>query len=613
MNNKNDYVIEKLRKNFKHVKTQTTQNKSRNIIAYCRVSDAHKQGDNYSISTQLNCIKRYAEQNNLNIVKIYKILGESSKKGSKRKSIRELLEFIINTKLKIHEITVFHTNRFARDGKFGGEFLDKIIPKGIGFRDLNSQNDIFTQEGKIRQVNAFYDAEQDNITRTKFINAVTLEKLMQGYTMRKPPKGYKLFKSDKRKRKQQKVVITKEGELIRQAFRLKIDYNYSNVMIVEIMNPRGLKITDKALGLIFKNPYYCGIIKDRRLLDYNGYVEGLHPKMITPDEYDIINSSKGKRRQIKRKEIEQLPLRRYLICSNCNQKFTGYKATNRKNLFYYKCSTKGCGVNIKKEIIHDLYIEKLKTLSFNRSYLPQLKSMLDGVFKNINQSNIKLKRDINTSITELEGERFLAIRNMNAHPESRDVYSELIEYCNKDLIDLQEQLGQIRIGIDEVKKQVFESLKFVNDLSSIWSRCDFVYKIKLQELIFPDGIWYDKTSNNLVAPKTNPIFNIINDLSGFLSENSRNFDTSKVKDGNLEFIEKSNNSRTSDFPENMLITPSIIGSYECRNEMLGGEKIPLVVLLSDTSNNFTNDLIDSMTELISFIDLYTIVINIGKK
>lgn len=603
MSNQKNELLEKLRKDRKHVNVEVTQNKSKNIIAYCRVSDS-KQINNYSPEAQLAYIKRGAIENEWKIVKTFTILGESSKRGSKRPSIDELLKYIKETKHNIHAIVVFHSNRFTRDGGFGTQFLEKIIPKGIGFIDLSDVNDIFEEGGFIRQVDAFYGAQKDNLTRKNFINAITLEKLKQGYTMRRPPRGYKLFKTNRTRKKNQRVIITKEGELILQAFQMKLHYNYSNVLISEIMKSRGLKITSKALGEIFRNVYYCGFIKDKRLTEYNGYVEGRHPAMVTPEEFEIINYSKERKRQIRKKEVEQLPLRKHLICSNCNQKLTGYKASNRKNLFYYKCSTIGCNVNIKNEILHNLYLEKLKTFSFNKYYLPQLKIVLDEVFKMINESNFKLKKDINSRITNLEKERFLAIRNINANPEYGNELKELIDYCDDDLADLKEQLSKVKVGIIEIKKDGTKALNFINDLSSIWSESDFIFKTKLQELIFPDGIWYNKTSNKLVAPKINPIFNIINDLCFCLNENSRKINIKNSNKYSHNCNEKRIKPRTSNILNNMLITPSIIGSYEHHLKVLRQEKTSLVVLLSDRSNNYGNELIDSMNDLVSFIELY---------
>lgn len=579
-----------------------TQNKSKYIIAYCRVSSS-RQKDNYSIENQLSCIKRYAKENGLIIVKVFKVNGETSKKGSKRPSIEDLLQFIKKTKYKISEIVVFHSNRFTRDGSLGDRFLDKIIAKGIGFNDLNDPNDIFTELGRVKQVDAFYDAEKDNIIRKKFINTTIIEKLRQGYTMRKPPLGYQALKLGKGKGKQQKIIITEQGKLIKQAFKLKLDYNYSNVMIAEMMNQRGLDVTHKQLGLIFKNPYYCGTICDSRLIESNGLAKGRHPKMITWEEHKIINDlGNSKKRGIRKSDKDDLPLRKHLICSKCNCKLTGYPATKRKDLFYYKCRTKGCKVNTNTKIIHELYNDLLKQFSFNKVYLPQLTKNLDEVFKILNKSNRQLKKELATKIGEEEKERKNAIRNMNSYPEDRELYKELVSDCDNKIKGLNEQLVQIRIGIEEINNNTIEALQLISDLDNIWNQSDFRLKIRLQKLIFPDGVIYDKKSNKLKPVQISPIFSFIKDFK----EKNKLSHTDKI---NQNFSENKGKVRTQNSTENKAVTSTKTAGYGSIDEVNDSEKIQLVPLASSRSNNFDHNLFDSMDELIRFIELYALINN----
>jgi len=345
-------------------------------------------------------------------------------------------------------------------------------------------------------------------------------------------------------------------------------------------------------------------------------VEGRHPVMITPEEYDCLNYNKEKKRQIRRNEVEQLPLKKHLICSNCNQKLTGYSASNRKNLFYYKCRTNGCKLNIRSETVHDSYYEFLKKFSFNKNHLPQLRKMLDEVFKMVNKSNKKLQKEIKTRITKLEEERKLAIRNYNTDTETNGVLLELIEFCDNDLDDLREQLSQIKVGVKEIRNNILEALNFINELPVIWSSCDYVFKLKLQELVFPDGIWFDKSSNKLTPLKINPIFGLIGVFQTKVDDYRKIDDFQSTDKYCRNSCENKGKVRTSDFIKNMLVNPNKIWGYGNRDEVVSNKKIHLVVLLSDRSNNLGGKLYDSMTEIIRFMDLdysmHSIVKNLKK-
>jgi len=602
MSNQKINELDEIRNYTGEVNKEITQNNSKNIIAYCRVSDVKQIGNN-STETQLNDAKRFAINNNLKIVKNFNVLGESSKQGSKRPSIDELFEFIKDTNHKIHAIAVFHSNRLTRDGAFGAQFIDKLIKKGIGFIDLNGINDIFTAEGRLRQINAFYGAEQDNVTRKKFINSTILNKLRQGYTMRKPPRGYRMVKIGRDKTKEQKVIINQEGKLLKQAFLLKLNYNYSNVKISEIMKSQGLDVSDKAIGKIFKNVYYCGLIKDKRLVELKGIIKGRHKAMITLEQYKIINNIGGiRKRIIKKKEHEELPLRKHLVCSGCHKNITGYKASKRSDLFYYKCRTTGCKVNKSNNAIHDLYINLLSGFCMNQKYLPQLNTELVNVFKNVNKDNQQIKKDITTKLNSITKERFSAIRNMNQNHEDRLLYKELIESLDDEANNLKEQLSQIKVGINEVEKSIDKAIHFINDLPNIWSKSDFNSKVRLQELVFPDGVSYNKKSNTLTPQRINPIFQFFKDYKEkILGVEVPGDEFNPVS--KLQYLAKNidesrtvkNEFKSTEIPVNMVVSDDVNHDYMM-------EKIPSVLLPTHRSNNFGTKIIASMEELMYLIN-----------
>ena len=513
----------------------------------------------------------------------------------------ELFKFIKEYKQKINSIVVFHSNRFTRDGSFGASFLDKIIKKGIGFMDLNSPNDIFNGEGRLRQINAFYGAEQDNLTRKKFINTTIVEKLKDGFTMRRPSFGYSMAYIGKGKDKKQKIFINEDGKKLKQAFTLKLEYGYSNVIISEKLQALGLNISPKRVGRIFKNVYYCGLIKDKRLVDSGGIGKGKHPKMITIEEYKIINNVNGtKKRGIRKTDVEDLPLRKHLKCSCCGKKLTGYKASKKMNLFYYKCRTKGCKVNVRNLKLHDHYTDLLNNISFDSKYIPQLIPLLKDVFKSINKTNNQSKKEINRIIGNVTNERFNAIKNMNLYPDKIDLFTELIDDCDSRLKELNIQLNDIKISIDASDENIFDALQFVSDLPNIWNQSDLVTKIKLQDLIFPDGVYYNKESNTLIYKKINPIFSVFNGFKDFIDSNNNSNDTSKTFQKNDKLLYK---SRTDIIIKNMLVSITNTSDYTDLNIDDYQEKIPLVFLLSDRSNNFSNELVDSFDKLLRFLSM----------
>jgi hypothetical protein len=61
----------------------------------------------------------------------------------------------------------------------------------------------------------------------------------------------------------QKIVINKEGLILREAWGWKLSGLYSDVQIAEKLATRGLVIHHKRLSELWRKPFYCGISINR--------------------------------------------------------------------------------------------------------------------------------------------------------------------------------------------------------------------------------------------------------------------------------------------------------------------------------------------------------------
>ena len=69
-----------------------------------------------------------------------------------------------------------------------------------------------------------------------------------------------------------------------------------------------------------------------------------------------------------------------------------------------------------------------------------------------------------------------------------------------------------------LEKMIEKGLKIAENMSRLWSSSDFDDKKKLQYLIFPDGILYNKQIDRVQTPKINSLFAAIQTLSTFLGK-----------------------------------------------------------------------------------------------
>ena len=126
-------------------------------------------------------------------------------------------------------------------------------------RTVTQEVDATSASGKFQQ-NLFYMFSQfDNeLRRDKTITAMS-DLLRKGYWLWNPPLGY-INKKKHHKAVDWDIVIDENGKQLKKAFKWRLKNTYSNAEIVRKLNAAGMKINEKRLHEIFKNPFYCGIL-----------------------------------------------------------------------------------------------------------------------------------------------------------------------------------------------------------------------------------------------------------------------------------------------------------------------------------------------------------------
>src|SRR5204862_1539041 len=93
----------------------------------------------------------------------------------------------------------------------------------------------------------------DNELRKDKVIAGMIENLRQGYWVAATPFGYTNL-NRKEKAKNHKYEINKDGELLKEGFKLKTEGRMTNKQIVAMLRKKGAKINYKSFVRIIGNP-----------------------------------------------------------------------------------------------------------------------------------------------------------------------------------------------------------------------------------------------------------------------------------------------------------------------------------------------------------------------
>ena len=278
---------------------------------YSRVS-TEMQVEGYSLEAQKNCLKKFAEREEMQIEDYYEDAGKSGKSIEGRPAFKKMLSDIESGQ-GVDYILVYKLSRFGRNAADILNSLELIQTYDVNLICIEEGIDSSQTSGKllISVLSAVAEIERENILEQTMNGR--REKARQGLWNGGPaPYGYTL--------KDNKLYINEdEAELVRLIYDKYVNTNIGYTGIAKYLNLQGIKKvvrTDRMIeewsahfiNLILENPVYCGkIAYGRRTLEKvkgkkNEYkrinaidyitVNGLHEPLVSED---VWNKAKEKR------------------------------------------------------------------------------------------------------------------------------------------------------------------------------------------------------------------------------------------------------------------------------------------------------------------------------
>jgi DNA invertase Pin-like site-specific DNA recombinase len=486
----------------KHNKNKIISNNK--AVIYTRVSDI-KQQDNTSLESQKKYCTEYADNKSFEICGYYGGTYASAKTDD-RKAFQEML-FDVKKK-KISHIIVYSIDRFSRSGASAISTVEQLHRKGINVISVTQPVDIESSTGTFFQnINLLFSKYDNDQRREKTITGMR-QRLLNGYWMGTAPLGYK------NARNEQNIPIIQlsdDAKLIRKAFLWKANENISNVEIVERLKRNGLKIYKQHLTKILKNPVYCGLISSSLL--EGEIVDGKHPAIVSKDVFLKVNGIQSKNPKGQHnKANENLPLKGFAKCSSCESSLTGF-IVKKKGIYYYKCKTIGCSCNRNTNVLHQQFEELLNKYQLDEKLIAPLKTQMKYTFDYHNQSNkdntATLKYNLKTITQKIDKiqERFV-IGEIDG-----ELYQKFNNKFRTEKEGIEEEINKTGLESSNLDSYINNSLKLFCNLNNVWGSSSYLEKQKLQNILFPEGITYDRKNDRVQTLKTNSIMELVRCLS----------------------------------------------------------------------------------------------------
>ncbi len=488
-----------------------------NSIIYTRVS-GREQEKNMSLSWQKKYCEELCKRNGYTIVAYFGGTFESAK-TDERKEFKKMLDFIRKSNKKVNNIIVYSLDRFSRAGSTW--LIDQLRGWGVRIISVTQPADSNTANGRWYQKMQLLIAELDNEQRKDKCVTGMREKLLRGEWITKPTLGYEKIKGAGGKIQ---CVISEQGKLIRKAFQWRAEENLPHAEIVRRLEKIGLAITRQKLSDIFRNPFYCGYITNK-LID-GKIIKGQHEPIVSEELFLKVNGllNKGHKH---RKENDELPLKIFVKCEDCGSSFCGYEV-KKKKLFYYKCKKAGCRCNRSVKHMHRLFTDKLIEYSIDITLIEPLKRQLTATYWQLYEQDAGNEKLLKTQLAE-------ANKNLQTLKErwalgkiSEEMYEEFAPQYKDHVTGIEKELEKISQDSSNLEKHLQITLQGASNLVSTWKILDYTERQRLQYLIFPKGMFYDRKKDEVRTDEVNSIFKQIAYLNKVLGQNETGQNNTQV-------------------------------------------------------------------------------------
>ena len=324
-------------------------------FSYIRVSTT-KQGERgVSLQEQQSAILRYAERQNIRIVRSFEEMETAAKRG--RPIFNQMLSLL--KRGKANGVVIHKIDRGARNLKDWAD-LGELIDAGVEVHFANESLDLNTRGGRL-------SADIQAVVAADFIRNLREEtkkgfygRLKQGFYPLNAPLGYL-----DRGGGQAKVLDVAAAVHIRDAFDLYATGNFSLPRLMEEMyhrgmrNRRGGKVSLTGMSTILNNPFYIGVIRIRKTGES---FAGVHAPIVNRQVFEIVQRIlEGK--TVVRTHRHEFAYSRMIRCALCGQTVM---AEVQKGHTYYRCHTSRCATKtMREERIEEVISQSFASLQIN--------------------------------------------------------------------------------------------------------------------------------------------------------------------------------------------------------------------------------------------------------
>jgi site-specific DNA recombinase len=321
-------------------------------------------------------------------------------------------------------------------------------------------------------------------------------------------------------------IVPDEGRapLIRKAFELMATARYKKSEVLNILTDDGLRtrggkpLTKQTLQAVLKNSLYAGWVTMRSRPDFEP-VPGLHDAIVTQDAFDRVQAIlDGRKPSIvaKQKVNPVVPLRGFIRCDACGTPITGGSPKGRGGKAYprYWCNKSGCrAVTVAKSQFEEEFVHLLQQLRPSAHTVSNIPKVAARVWKDAQGDSEREMTKLNGRLEMLKQLKSGLLRMKVLGQIAQEDFEEERANLTVETYEIDERLREvaaIQATTDSFVR--FAELQAV-DMANLWDIARPEQKVRVQNLLFGDGLAYSPETGFLNRSKSS-LFLVLGSNSG---------------------------------------------------------------------------------------------------
>ena len=418
-------------------------------------------------------------------------------------------------------VVVAALSRFARNAQDQANTICDLKAHGVNVRSVAESNVDDTPAGRLAAnlfgaINQFFSDDLSD----RMANRMR-ESVLAGRFPWPAPIGYRNVKS---KNGANIVPDPARAPLIREAFELFATGLYKKSDVLRTITEKGLRTTHKNKLLspqtfveLLKKPVYCGWVCPPSLPEVR--VRGLHEPIVSEAVFNQVQDRlSGKKHMIAshRPHNPKLPLKRFVKCGHCGTPLTGALCTGKnKNKKYprYWCRKKGCGqVKLSKEQLEKAFVALLQRLQPEPAAVASFPRVASRVWAE-KRGDIEAKtRRLQYRLDDAQRLKSQLLKAKLREELSQSDFERANAEFDDEIATAAGELELAEAGRATLNDFIAFAELMLADIAGAWEKASADQRQRVQNLLFPNGLQYEKESGFLNT--SNPsLFRVLEEIS----------------------------------------------------------------------------------------------------